>query len=133
MSINYNAHIYFFIVKKEKTIMNTKNELEKEIMCELEHAIVENGATMFLVQFMMMAETLDEQIKGFSESDMLHLKEIVDANVDYRHCLLTVLENNETDEWLLENDDFIKSAGDVVDGFIGIYKNELTRRGISVN
>lgn len=113
--------------------MSTKNELEKEIMCELEHAIVENGATMFLVQVMMMAETLDEQIKGFSESDMLHLKEIVYANVDYRHCLLTVLENNETDEWLLENDDFIKSAGDVVDGFIGIYKNELTRRGISVN
>ena len=110
--------------------MDRRKELENEIMDEIEYAIVNNGPIMFLVQVMVMAEALDETIKGFSDADMLQLKELVDADVDYKQCLLTVLENNETDEWLEENADFVKSVGDVVGGFIGIYKDELIRRGI---
>ena len=81
--------------------MSTKSELEKEIMYELEQAIVANGAIMFLVQVMVMAETLDESIKDFSDDDMMSLKE--DA-------------------------DFVAETSKAVDGFIEIYRNELVRR-----
>ena len=108
--------------------MSTKKELENEIMNEIEYAIVNNGSIMFLVQVMVMAETLDETIKGFSDADMLQLKELVDAGVNYGQCLMTVLKNNETDEWLEENADFVEEASKTVDGFIEIYKNELIRR-----
>ena len=108
--------------------MSTKKELENEIMYELEHAIVENGATMFLVQVMVMAETLDETIKDFSDADMLQFKELVDVGVEYSQCLMSVLKNNETDEWLEENADFVAEVSKTVDGFIEIYKNELVYR-----
>lgn len=108
--------------------MSTKSELEKEIMYELEQAIVANGAIMFLVQVMVMAETLDESIKDFSDDDMMSLKEVVDTGVDYSQCLMSVLKNNETDEWLEENADFVAETSKAVDGFIEIYRNELVRR-----
>ena len=55
---------------------------------------------------MRMAEDLDKQIEGFSDDDVMELKQLVDENVDFKHCLLTVLHNTETDEWLSENVDF---------------------------
>lgn len=108
--------------------MSTKSELEKEIMYELEQAIVANGAIMFLVQVMVMGEALDETIKDFSDADMLQLKELVDVGVEYSQCLMSVLKNNETDEWLEENADFVAEVSKTVDGFIEIYRNELVRR-----
>ena len=112
--------------------MSTKVELEREIKHNLEYAIEEKGATIFLVETMMMAENLDKQIEGFSDDDIMELKQLVDEDVDFKQCLLEVLYNTETDEWLAENADFVGSAADAVGGFTTIYKNELLRRGISV-
>ena len=58
-----NAHILFFIFKKKEKTMSIKAELEKEIMHNLEYAIEEKGATIFLVETMRMAEDLDKQIE----------------------------------------------------------------------
>ena len=110
--------------------MSTKIELEKEIMHNLEYAIEERGATIFLVETMMMAEKLDKQIEGFSDEDVMELKRLVDEKVDFEQCLLDVLHSTETDEWLSENAEFIESAADVVSNFTTIYRNELVRRGI---
>ena len=129
-----NAHILFFISQEKEKTMSTKAELEKEIMHNLEYAIEEKGATIFLVETMKMAENLDKQIEGFSDDDVMELKRLVDENVDFKHCLLTVLHTTETDEWLSENVDFVESAANAVGGFTDIYRNELIRRGIlSVN